>query len=158
DRRHRLALLAARGGVMEPGASPSPPVHDPLAAPADAPLPSPIPWLSAGVAGGGPAFGGPPPQKAGAAGRSPPRAPQKAAPRAPKKKKLPGSGIPARKVIRGLVWARRFAQAGFFVLFAFLLFETAFRGTFSVGSDTPVRLPWPVEGFLLTDPFVAAMT
>jgi len=46
----------------------------------------------------------------------------------------------------------------FIGLFFVLLFNTAFRGTFSANSDTPVRLPWPVEGFLLTDPFVALMT
>ena len=66
-----------------------------------------------------------------------------------RKKRRPGSGIPARKIIVGLVWARRIAQAGFLGLFLFFLCNTAFRGTFSAGSDTPVRLPWPVEGFLL---------
>ncbi len=90
----------------------------------------------------------------GAAAQASPTKP----PRARKQKKRPGSGIPARKVIRALVWARRAAQAGFLGLFLLLLFQTAFRGTFAAGSDTPVRLPWPVEGFLLTDPFVAAMT
>ncbi|HEX4334788.1 MAG TPA: 4Fe-4S binding protein [Polyangiaceae bacterium] len=82
----------------------------------------------------------------------------KAVKRPAKKKKRPGSGIPARKSIRVLVWARRVAQTTFFALFAFFLFNTAFRGTFSASSDVPVRLPWPVESFLLTDPFVAAMT
>ncbi|HEY6726140.1 MAG TPA: 4Fe-4S binding protein [Polyangiaceae bacterium] len=76
----------------------------------------------------------------------------------PKKKRRPGSGIPARKVIQVLVWVRRFAQFGFFALFFYLLAQTAFRGTFAAGSDEPVRLPLPVEGFLLADPFVAAMT
>jgi polyferredoxin len=72
--------------------------------------------------------------------------------------KLSGSGIPARRVIHGLVWARRFAQAFFLGLFLYLLFQTAFRGSFVAKSDTPVRLPLPVEGYLLADPFVAAMT
>ena len=68
-----------------------------------------------------------------------------------------GSGLPARKVIQVLVWARRFVQAGSFALFAWLLFQTAFRGSFA-SADTRVRLPLPVEAFLLADPFVAAMT
>src|SRR5690606_35389688 len=76
----------------------------------------------------------------------------------PKKKRRPGSGIPPRKVIQVLVWARRFAQVGFFALFFYFLAQTAFRGTFAANSDEPVRLPLPVEGFLLADPFVAAMT
>jgi polyferredoxin len=60
-------------------------------------------------------------------------------------------------VIRGLVWARRVSQAGFLGLFLFFLFQTAFRGSFA-SADARVRLPLPVEGFLLVDPFVAAMT
>jgi polyferredoxin len=82
------------------------------------------------------------------------------APAKPKKidPKRAGSGIPARRVIRGLVWARRFAQTFFLGLFVYLLFQTAFRGSFAARSDTPVRLPLPVEGYLLADPFVGAMT
>jgi polyferredoxin len=68
-----------------------------------------------------------------------------------------GSGLPARLQIRVLVWVRRFAQAGFLALFLFFLFQTAFRGTFA-SAETAVRLPWPVEAYLLADPFVAAMT
>jgi hypothetical protein len=34
----------------------------------------------------------------------------------------------------------------------------AFRGSFAAKADAPVRLPLPVEAFLLADPFVAAMT
>lgn len=68
-----------------------------------------------------------------------------------------GSGLPARKVIQVLVWVRRAVQVGSFGLFAWFLFQTAFRGTFA-SADTRVRLPLPVEGFLLADPFVAAMT
>jgi polyferredoxin len=74
-----------------------------------------------------------------------------------KPKKRPGSGLPARPVIRGLVWARRIAQAGFFGLFCWLLFETGFRGSFAA-TDGRVRVPHPVEGFLLADPFVSLMT
>ena len=74
-----------------------------------------------------------------------------------KKKKRPGSGLPARPVIRRLVWARRVAQTFFFGLFCWLLFETGFRGNFAA-TDARVRVEQPVEGFLLADPFVAAMT
>jgi polyferredoxin len=72
--------------------------------------------------------------------------------------KLPGSGIPARPIIRGLVWARRASQVGFFGLFMYFLFQTGFRGSFTASSDAVVRLPMPVEAFLLADPFVSAMT
>ncbi len=75
-----------------------------------------------------------------------------------KAKKRPGSGIPARPLIRGLVWLRRVSQAGFLSLFLYWLCETTFRGNFAANSDTPVRLAMPVEGFLLADPFVGAMT
>ncbi|MEB2313077.1 MAG: 4Fe-4S binding protein [Sorangiineae bacterium] len=88
---------------------------------------------------------------------APPAAAPPAKPAKPKKKR-PGSGIPARRIIRALVWVRRVSQATFIGLFLYLLFQTAFRGTFSASADTPVRLPLPVEGFLLADPFVATMT
>ena len=78
------------------------------------------------------------------------------APAKPKKKR-PGSGIPARKIITNLVWLRRASQVGFFALFFYFLTHTAFRGTFAAQSGEPVRLPLPVEGFLLADPFVAFM-
>jgi polyferredoxin len=57
-----------------------------------------------------------------------------------------------------LKWARRGAQTFFFALFMYFLFQTAFRGSFAARADTPVRLPLPVEAFLLADPFVGAMT
>ena len=72
--------------------------------------------------------------------------------------KRAGSGIPARRVIRWLVWGRRFAQVFFFALFMYFLFQTGFRGSFAAKADAAVRLPLPVEGYLLADPFVAAMT
>jgi len=72
--------------------------------------------------------------------------------------KLPGSGIPARTSIRTLVWVRRASQIFFFALFMYFLVETGFRGSFAASSDAPVRLPLPVEAYLLADPFVAAMT
>jgi polyferredoxin len=87
----------------------------------------------------------------------PPAAKAPGKPAKPKKKR-PGSGIPARKIITNLVWLRRFSQIGFFALFFYFLAQTAFRGTFSALSGEPVRLPLPVEAFLLADPFVAAMT
>jgi polyferredoxin len=140
-------------------------------------LPAPIPWLrrvgrvpaldaapSASPAAGlnaepapaaKPPAPKPSPVRLEGAATVPPAAvakPKKAPP------KRPGSGIPARRIIRGLVWARRFAQVFFFSLFMYFLFETAFRGTFSAASNEPVRMPLPVEGFLLADPFVAFMT
>ncbi len=87
--------------------------------------------------------------------------PPAAAPSAPVKKKgpkLPGSGIPPRRIAVILKWARRASQTGFFAVFMFFLFQTGFRGSFAARADAPVRLPWPVEGFLLADPFVGAMT
>jgi polyferredoxin len=77
--------------------------------------------------------------------------------RKPSGKRRSGSGLPARKVIQVLVWVRRAVQAGCFGLFAYLLFQTGFRGSFA-SAEARVRLPLPVEGFLLADPFVGAMT
>ena len=71
--------------------------------------------------------------------------------------KRAGSGLPARPLIRALVWARRLVQAGSFGLFTWLLVRTGFGGTWS-GDAERVRVGLPVEGFLLADPFVAAMT
>jgi polyferredoxin len=89
-------------------------------------------------------------------------APGGAAPAPARKKKVdpkrPGSGIPARKSIRTLVWVRRASQIGFFALFLYFLFQTGFHGSFAAKADTPVRLALPVEAFLLADPFVSAMT
>jgi polyferredoxin len=68
-----------------------------------------------------------------------------------------GSGLPARKRIQVLVWSRRFAQAAFLFVFLYFLFQTTFRGSFT-SAESRVRLPLPVEAFLLADPFVAAMT
>jgi len=69
-----------------------------------------------------------------------------------------GSGIPARKIIVALQWARRISQTAFLSGFLFLLMQTAFRGSFAAGSGEAVRLPWAVEAFLLFDPFVALIT
>src|SRR5580704_17097722 len=76
----------------------------------------------------------------------------------PPKKKLPGSGIPPRRVAVILKWARRARQVGFLSLFMYFLFQTGFLGSFAALADAPVRLPLPVEGFLLAVPFVAAKT
>jgi polyferredoxin len=84
----------------------------------------------------------------------------KALPSPPRKKasKLPGSGIPPRRIAVVLKWARRASQVLFFGLFMYFLFQTGFRGSFAARADAPVRLPLPVEAFLLADPFVGAMT
>lgn len=71
--------------------------------------------------------------------------------------KRAGSGLPARPVIRALVWARRLVQAGCLGLFVYLLLRTGFGGAFR-GDVERVRVGLPVEGFLLADPYVAAMT
>ncbi len=80
--------------------------------------------------------------------------------KAPSKRaaRLPGSGIPPRRIAVILKWARRACQVGFLAVFLYFLFQTAFRGSFAARADAPVRLPWPVEAFLLADPFVGAMT
>lgn len=72
--------------------------------------------------------------------------------------KRAGSGIPARPIIRILVWVRRVSQASFLALFLYFLFQTAFRGSFGAKAGDAVRLPLPVEAFLLADPFVSTMT
>ncbi|MCC6901771.1 MAG: 4Fe-4S binding protein, partial [Polyangiaceae bacterium] len=116
-------------------------------------LPRPIPWLT--TAG-----------KVEPLDKAPAR-PVKAAPpsaisRWLKKRfgprKRPGSGLPARKVIRVLAKARVVSQAAFLGVFLWFLFQTAFRGTFSAEAGKAIRLPLPVEAFLLADPFVAVMT
>ncbi|MES1188309.1 MAG: 4Fe-4S binding protein [Myxococcales bacterium] len=130
----------------------------------DAPAPAPVADVASGkrrlpVVAQGPAAA---PVSAApvaqAAAATVPGAPAKVVPQAKPKKKRPGSGIPARKIITNLVWLRRASQIGFFGLFFYFLTHTAFRGTFAAQSGEPVRLPLPVEGFLLADPFVAAMT
>jgi polyferredoxin len=73
-------------------------------------------------------------------------------------KPRPGSGLPPRRVIVGLLWGRRLSQAFFLLAFLYLLTQTAFRGSFAASSETPVRLPHTVEAFLLIDPFVALLT
>jgi len=74
-----------------------------------------------------------------------------------KAKRRPGSGLEARLSIRVLVWVRRASQTGFLALFLYFLFQTGFRGSFA-SAETAVRLPLPVEAYLLADPFVATMT
>lgn len=131
-------------------------------------LPEPIPWKTGRVGVVEALDAAPPPAPAvlasaggaAAAAVAPAVASKPVAPAKPKAKakKRPGSGIPARKVIVGLVWARRASQVFFFGLFMYFLFQTGFRGTFAAQADAPVRLPLPVEAYLLADPFVAAMT
>jgi polyferredoxin len=73
-------------------------------------------------------------------------------------RKRPGSGLPARPVIRFLARARVVSQVAFLAVFLWFLFATAFRGSFSAEAGKAIRMPLPVEAFLLADPFVAAMT
>ncbi len=96
--------------------------------------------------------------KANAAAPSTSPSPGSAARPPAKGTRRPGSGIPPRRIAVVLKWARRISQVLFFALFAYFLFQTTFRGSFAARADAPVRLPLPVEGFLLADPFVAAMT
>ena len=130
----------------------SDPAHPCGCAPASAPASAPIPPRGAPDLTSTCA----PVSAPGSASAAPPAPPL--GPRAKPKKKLPGSGIPPRRVAVILKWARRISQVGFFALFMYFLFQTAFRGSFAARADAPVRLPLPVEGFLLADPFVAAMT
>jgi len=128
----------------------------------------PIPWVTGkvgkvqaidAVTGFGPSPGPSPNPNASLAPAAAATAPSNAAapPKKPKKK-LPGSGIPPRRIAVVLKWARRISQVAFFGLFMYFLFQTAFRGSFAARADAPVRLPLPVEGFLLADPFVGAIT
>ena len=73
-------------------------------------------------------------------------------------KKRPGSGLPPRAWIVRLLWLRRLCQVACLGLFWWLLVQTTFRGSFERESTDAVRLAWPVEGFLLADPWVAVMT
>lgn len=146
------------------GAGPVPPLDSRPAdsqppAPAGAAEPAPASGCGSGSCGCATASGGASQERAprqSAASAALARFAKRLRPR--KKKKLPGSGIPARKVVRVLLWVRRVAQVGFLALFLYFLVQTAFRGTFSAHAGEPVRLPLPVEAFLLADPFVAAMT
>jgi polyferredoxin len=52
---------------------------------------------------------------------------------------------------------RRASQAGFFLLFLFLLVRTEFRGSFQEASGA-VRVPYPVAAFFQVDPLVAVTT
>lgn len=143
-----------------------------------APLPSPLPWLERpgrvaplDLGGSSPA----PPRRVhlpvvaarsgcSGSGRSAASAPGRPRRRgvarfwSKKRKRRPGSGLPPRRIITALVWARRVSQTFFLGLFLLLLVQTAFRGTFVSDADQPVRLPLRVEAFLLADPFVAALT
>ncbi|MGH7270749.1 MAG: 4Fe-4S binding protein, partial [Polyangiaceae bacterium] len=118
----------------------------------------PIPWKTGkvGIVSAIDAPPAPQPEPRAASVPLPPRAP--AATSAKKRAKLPGSGIPPRRVAVILKWARRASQVGFFALFMYFLFQTGFRGSFAASADAPVRLALPVEAFLLADPFVGLMT
>ncbi len=126
-------------------------------------LPRPISWLAGGEPGPVRALDGAPGATRADAEKSSQQAelaepPQEAPPPPKPNPRRSGSGVPARPVIRVLVWVRRVAQVAFLALFLALLLRTAFRGTFAASAEEAVRLPDPVEAFLLFDPFVAAMT
>jgi len=76
----------------------------------------------------------------------------------PPGRKLPGTGIPPRRSIRILRWARRITQATTLGLFLFFLTQTTYRGSFNDAADMPVRLPFPVELFFLINPYAALVT
>lgn len=63
---------------------------------------------------------------------------------------------PSRRRAVWLVYARRVSQAAFLALFCFMLVHTGYRGDFDDTAN--VRLPYPVEGFLSANPFLALMT
>lgn len=69
----------------------------------------------------------------------------------------PRSSSP-RRGIRWLIWARRLTQGVSLVVFVGLLLQTTYRGTFAAAAESAVRLPWPVEAYLLFDPYVALLT
>jgi polyferredoxin len=141
-----------------------PPLDVAMAAPAFAPVSASAPPPSAPPPAAPVAAPAPPPVAAapavrrGASVAIPAAPPSWRLPRWFAAKKLPGSGLPPRRIAVILKWARRASQVFFFALFCFFLFQTTFRGSFAARADSPVRLPWPVEAFLLADPFVAAMT
>ncbi len=124
-------------------------------------LPRPIPWLTSGAPGPVDALdvaaAVPVAASEGEVVQPTPPGSRLQRPRR-REQRRPGSGIPARPVVRVLVWVRRVAQALFLATFLYLLSQTAFRGTFAADAEAAVRLPYPVEAFLLLDPFVAAMT
>ena len=109
--------------------------------------------IEVGGKGGGPGAGG---KGGGGGGSGKPSLLSKL--KAKLNPKRSGSGLPARKIIQALVWVRRVSQTGFFAVFMYFLFQTGFRGNFAAHADEAVRLPLPVEAFLLADPFVGAMT
>jgi polyferredoxin len=75
---------------------------------------------------------------------------------APRPKRKPPTSLMKRGA--RWVWARRLVQGFCLTLFLVLLCQTAFRGSFESTAASPVRLDYPVEAFLLLDPFVAFLT
>jgi polyferredoxin len=90
--------------------------------------------------------------------RAEPPAVEPAKPAPPPDQRSAAPPHPVRRSIRILVWARRVSQAGFLLLFLYFLVQTAYRGSFSAAAAEPIRLPLPVELFLMADPFVAITT
>jgi len=117
-------------------------------------LPKPIPWLAAA---GRVAPLDSHACAASASGAEADEAPP-ADPPADRSPSEPKPQPPVRTGIRVAVWARRGCQAVFLGLFLVLLVETAYRGSFQASAEEPVRLPYPVELFLMFDPFAGIMT
>jgi polyferredoxin len=132
----RLGIVPALDALTPPMAAVSVPIAA-VPEPAQAPVPAPVTAAAATTTAAVSMEAEPPKKKAS---------------------KLSGSGIPPRRIAVVLKWSRRVSQVAFFALFMYFLFQTGFRGSFAARADAPVRLPLPVEGFLLADPFVAAMT
>ncbi|APS00911.1 ferredoxin [Pajaroellobacter abortibovis] len=66
--------------------------------------------------------------------------------------------MPARLIVRVLVWLRRFSQTFFLGIFLYFLCQTSFRCSFSASAEAPIRLLLLVEFFLLADPWVGGVT
>jgi len=59
---------------------------------------------------------------------------------------------------RGLRWARRVTQGVSLVLFLFLIGATASLTGSGFDANTSAEVPYPVEGYLLIDPLIGALT
>ncbi len=68
----------------------------------------------------------------------------------------PATRTQRQRSARQLVWLRRISQAFFLGLFVWLLVATTFRGAFD--GSAAVRMRYPVEAFILADPYIAAIT
>ena len=126
----------ARSGSSRRSTGPTAPAFAPVAAP---PPPAPRPRLPCAATGrrasvsvrDGSAGARRRRRGASAAGRPSSRLPRRLA-----AKKLPGSGIPPRRIAVILKWARRVSQVFFFALFMYFLFQT---GSAAASPRRPTR-------------------